>query len=229
MKPPRFYFSLRSPYSWLAYQDLMTQYPDVAERLEWRPFWEPDAESLRMLTEAGGSFPYVAMSRAKALYILQDVRREAARRGLAIAWPVDRAPCGEVSHLAYLVARRHGQGPPFIAAAYRARWVQGRDISDPATIGEIAVELGLDPAELSGAVSDPGTRKEGLHALQAVDADGVFGVPYFLYGRDRYWGIDRLPDFVAAVRAGIESIAAPAGENADPTPGGDQGHAGGCG
>ncbi|MFD3697137.1 hypothetical protein ACFWUZ_13460 [Streptomyces sp. NPDC058646] len=36
-RPPRFYFSLRSPYSWLAYRDLHERHPDVADVLEWRP------------------------------------------------------------------------------------------------------------------------------------------------------------------------------------------------
>src|SRR4030095_2728769 len=47
-RQPVFYFSLRSPYSWLAYRDLLDRYPDVAERVRWEPFWEPD-ESWRQL------------------------------------------------------------------------------------------------------------------------------------------------------------------------------------
>jgi 2-hydroxychromene-2-carboxylate isomerase len=230
-----FYFSFRSPYSWLAYRDLLTQYPDVARAAEWRPFWEPDEESLRLLTEAAGAFPYVDMSRAKALYILEDVRRLAARRGLTIVWPVDRKPCWEVSHLAYLVADRLGTGPQFIAAVYRARWEQGRDISDPTTIAAIATGLGLDPRALSTAGDDPRVRREGLLALQAIDADGVFGVPFFIRGRDRYWGVDRLPDFVAAVRA-TRPTAEPENPHVQTEPArlgtvrsADLGHAGGCG
>ena len=182
-------------------------------------------------TEADGAFPYVDMSRAKALYILQDVRRLAADRGLKITWPVDRAPCWEVAHLAYLVAREHDAGPRFIASVYRARWEEGRDISDRATIAAIGANLGLDPVALATAADDPAVRRNGLRALQAIDTDGVFGVPFFIQGRDKYWGLDRLPEFVAAVRgdalaiAGVEPVLAhgPGG------PGGDQGHAGGCG
>jgi 2-hydroxychromene-2-carboxylate isomerase len=232
MSTARFYFSLRSPYSWLAYRDLLSRYPDVARAIEWRPFWEPDEESQRLLAEADGSFPYVEMSRAKSRYILQDVRRLARRRGLTIAWPVDRKPCWEVSHLAYLVARRLGAGERFIAAAYAARWEQGRDISDPATIAAIADDLGLDRLALSRAADDPRVRREGLRALQAIEADGVFGVPFFIKGYEKYWGVDRLPDFVAAVRG--EPVAQ--GETAgplDPVEAGaaaaDLGHAGGCG
>jgi 2-hydroxychromene-2-carboxylate isomerase len=227
----RFYFSLRSPYSWLAYRDLLAHYPDVADALEWRPFWEPDGEFLGLLTEAGGRFPYVPMSRAKALYILQDIRRLASWRGLTVAWPVDREPRWEVSHLPYLVAERYGKGREFIAAVYRARWEQGRDISDPDTIVAIGSELGLDPSELATAEQDATVRDAALGALRAIDVDGVFGVPFFVVGREKFWGLDRLPDVVEAVREG-RSAPQPVPDDVAPEPGaaaGDQGHAGGCG
>ncbi|MDG4831712.1 DsbA family protein [Solwaraspora sp. WMMD1047] len=241
MSDARFYFSLRSPYSWLAYQDLMTHYPDVVRRVEWRPFWEPDEESQRLLAEADGSFPYVDMSRAKARYILADVRRLARARGLTIVWPVDRKPCWEVCHLAYLEAHRHGAGQRFIASAYAARWERGRDITDPAVVADIAADLGLDPVALSTAVDDPRVRQEGLRALQAIDNDGVFGVPFFIKGRQKYWGVDRLPDFVAEVRGEPPGQAHQTGRATTPDrppapldgaglgPAADQGHAGGCG
>lgn len=237
--PPRFYFSLRSPYSWLAYRDLLATHPALAETLEWRPFWEPDERSREMLVAAGADFPYVDMSRAKSLYVLEDVRRLARRRGLPIVWPVDRQPVWEVAHLAYLVAARHGQGSAFVARVYRARWEEGRDISDRYTIATIAGDLGLDPDETANALDDPEVRMEGLKALLDVCADGVFGVPFFVHRRERFWGVDRLPDFVSAASGDprpTDRARNPDGvpDPATAGPGGpglaaDQGHAGGCG
>ncbi|WP_067464466.1 2-hydroxychromene-2-carboxylate isomerase [Actinomadura macra] len=235
-RPPRFYFNLRSPYSWLAYRDLLDQYPDVAAQVEWAPFWEPDETSLKLLAEAGGEFPFTPMSKAKHLYILQDVRRLAAGRGLAIAWPVDREPWWEVPHLAYLVAHRHGRGSEFIALAYRARWEEGRDICDPATVAGIGTELGLDAAEPAKAVDDPRVRAEGARALMEVYRDGVFGVPYFVNGFERFWGVDRLAAFAASVRPGTAGDGAALAEGGTALAEGgavstlvDDGHAGGCG
>lgn len=223
----RFYFSLRSPYSWLAHLDLTRLYPDVAESVQWRPFWEPDEDLLGRLTE---SFPYVDMSRAKSLYILQDVRRLARRRGLEVTWPVDRVPRWEVAHLGYLVAERAGAGRAFLAAVYRARWQLGHNISDPEVIAAIGAEIGVDAEALRCAADDPDLRKEGLEALRALVRDGVFGVPFFVCGREKFWGIDRLADFAAMVREKS------GGQNADdvtlvpqPALAADQGHAGGCG
>jgi 2-hydroxychromene-2-carboxylate isomerase len=238
----RYYFSFRSPYSWLAHRELMTRHPAVAARLDWYPFWEPDERSRRDLAAANGRFVYADMSREKHFYILQDVRRLCGERGLSITWPVDRAPHWEVPHLAYLVAARRGAGVAFTAAVYRARWEEGRDICDRTTIGEIAGGLGLDPAEAAGAADDEELRREGVAVLLRIHRDGVFGVPFFVDRYARFWGLDRLETFVAHLTAGVPReapatapgadggpAAVAAGPGVDGGPGADGGHAGGCG
>jgi 2-hydroxychromene-2-carboxylate isomerase len=218
---PKFYFSLRSPYSWLALHDLKQAHvPD----LRWHPFWEPDEQSTAMLTEVGETFPYTPMSRAKHLYVLQDVARLATARDLRITWPVDIAPVWEVPHLGYLVAERDGLGAEYVELVCQARWQQGRDICDRATVAQIAAELGLDPVEVASAADSAELRRAGLTELVRVCREQVFGVPYFRRGRQRYWGLDRLPDFLAAVET--EQQLTPAGVA---TARFDEGHAGGCG
>lgn len=226
---PRFYFSLRSPYSWLAYHDLLSRYADVAAMVDWRPFWEPDERSERLLGEAGGRFIYSPMSREKHLYILQDVHRLAAARELELTWPIDRHPCWEVPHLAYLAARGHGLGVQFIDVAYRARWQQGRDICDRGIMGELAEQLGLDPHEAIGAVDDPELRRQGTLALLDIYQDDVFGVPFFVHHRNKYWGVDRLAPFVLAVRAATPPELAVTPAVTASVNSSDPGHAGGCG
>ncbi|MFF8945453.1 2-hydroxychromene-2-carboxylate isomerase [Streptomyces sp. NPDC014864] len=200
---PRWYFSFRSPYSWMAYRDLLDRYPDVAGQIEWLPFWEPDQPALDELERSNVRLPYVAMSREKHLYILQDVRRLARARELEMVWPVDTAPRWEVSHLAYLAAERLGAGPEFIAATYRARWELGEDISDPRTMARIGRDIGVDPGALESAHDDPAVREKGLQALNSLHRDGVFGVPFFIVGFDKFWGVDRLPQFAESVRAKV--------------------------
>ncbi|MGW3957061.1 DsbA family protein [Streptomyces sp. NPDC004752] len=200
---PRWYFSFRSPYSWMAYRDLMKHYPDVAEAIEWLPFWEPDQQAVAELERDRVRLPYVPMSKEKHLYILQDVRRLARARDLDMVWPVDTAPHWEVAHLAYLAAQRRGAGWGFIDAAYRRRWELGEDISDPATMASIGEEIGVDPRALADAHRDPGIREQGMAALNSLHRDGVFGVPFFIVGFEKYWGVDRLSDFVETARAKI--------------------------
>ncbi|MFF3291877.1 2-hydroxychromene-2-carboxylate isomerase [Streptomyces sp. NPDC003023] len=200
---PRWYFSFRSPYSWMAYRDLTGTYPDVAEHIEWLPFWEPDEAAQDELERNNVRLPYVPMSKEKHLYILQDVRRLARARELEMVWPVDPAPRWEVSHLGYLAAAEAGAGPRFIEETYRYRWELGEDISDPDIVGRIGKEIGLDACVTAEAHLDPVIREKGLRALNSLHRDGVFGVPFFIDGFDKYWGVDRLPGFVDAVRARI--------------------------
>ena len=60
--------------------------------------------------------------------------------------------------MAYLAAERLGWGEDFFWAAYRARWEEGRNICDAATLVGIARALDLDEALLTGAVADPEIR-----------------------------------------------------------------------
>lgn len=231
-KTPRFYFSLRSPYSWLAYQELTERHPELVDALEWVPFFEPDAESSRMLEERGGRFPYSEMSRAKNMYVLQDIGRIAKSRDITVNWPVDKAPVWEVPHLGYLIAAREGRGHDYIAAVYRARFGEGRNICDPAVIADIGTGLGIDPGVISTAKDDPELRARGVDILMDVCKDGVFGVPFFVHGFTRYWGLDRLDAFVEHMRSKV----LPAASLPEPVNGAvgigrsaDDGHAGGCG
>jgi len=227
-KRTKFYFSLRSPYSWLAYRDLFEHYTDVVDQLEWIPFWEPDKITAALLAGQDVELPYADMSRAKNLYILQDVGRIAKARNIALSWPIDRDPVWEIPHLGYLVARSAGRGRDYIALVYRARWEDGRDICDRSTIGDIGAELGLSRTEMANASDSDDLRAEGVRILRDVRDDGVFGVPFFLHGRSRFWGVDRLPQFVAQLREAQPPVAVPA-PGSGTGPSFDDGHAGGCG
>ncbi len=225
---PTFYFSLRSPYSWLAWHDLKVAYPKLLARQRLVPFWEPDAANQEALGTSGDAFLYTAMSKEKHLYILTDVKRLAARRGMVPTWPTDKAPRWEVPHLAWIVAAAHGQGQAFIERVIAARWRQGQDICDPEVIAGIGADLGLNAALLHGAHADPGLRETGLLHLKTCIRDGVFGVPFFAIGREKFWGIDRLPDFIGAV-AQASAAQVPV-ETASGQPNRAlMDHAGGCG
>ncbi|GAA2455442.1 2-hydroxychromene-2-carboxylate isomerase [Streptomyces mauvecolor] len=230
-KTPRFYFSLRSPYSWLAYRELMSRHRDLVGRLEWLPFFEPDPESSRELAERGGQFPYSEMSREKNRYVLQDVGRLTKARGITVTWPVDRAPVWEVPHLGYLVAEEHGLGHEYITAVYEARFGAGLNICDREVIGDIGEKLGIDRGLIADASDDADLRAEGVRILLEVCKDGVFGVPFFVHGYTRFWGLDRLDDFIAH----LGSRKAPALTLVEPSTAVALGrsvedaHAGGCG
>jgi len=207
---PRLFFSFRSPFSWLLVHQLRRRLPEGWRDVTFIPYWEPDAATERALGERGARIQYAPMSRAKHLYILQDTKRLAARQGLRIAWPVDRRPWWEPSHLGWLMARRLGREAQFYDQVSAARWERGEDISDPAVVRDVAGRAGLDGELIAGAVDDPAIRAEGVQCLVDAYEDDIFGVPYLRLGWHRFWGLDRLDDFLAQYRPA--ELAADGGE-----------------
>ena len=197
---PRLYFSFRSPFSWLAVERLRRVRPDACELLEMIPFWEPDARTASDLAERGAVLHYVPMSTVKHRYILQDTKRLARRLGLRIAWPVDKDAWWEIPHLGWLQARRLGRALPFYQAVVESRWQRGENIYDPTVIRRLAESVGLDGGAIADALDDPAVRAEGVDCLAKAYEDDIFGVPYFRVGWDRFWGFDRVDDFLEAIQ-----------------------------
>ncbi len=207
-RSPRFYFAFRSPYSWIAARLLEERIPSAPEMIEYLPYWEPDDTLFGLLRQRGGDHLYAPMSRQKHLYILQDIKRLAAKLGYPLAWPVDKEPWWERPHLAYLKARHLGKGGEFFWAVYRARWERGEDICAEPTLRQLAVEADLDPDLLTSAPQDPEIRLEGIEALYQAYEEGVFGVPFFKLGYEKFWGVDRLEEFVSRLEGSLAKEAA---------------------
>lgn len=227
-RPPRLYFSFRSPYSWMSVHRLRATVPDLFERFELFPYWDPDPLTERALAERGAELPYQQMSKAKHRYVLGDTKRLATRLGLAMAWPIDRDPWWELPHLAWIAARRAGCARGCYDALVAARWTKGLNICEPDVFLGVLDEAGLDGAALLAATERDDVRTEAIDCLVAAYDDDVFGVPYLRLGRQRYWGFDRLELFLADLRAEREpaETAVPAGI---PMGAYDSDTAGGCG
>ncbi|MGP3947293.1 2-hydroxychromene-2-carboxylate isomerase [Streptomyces sp. 7N604] len=228
------YFSLRSPFSWMAVRRLEERLPHAQELIEYIPFSEPDAHSRAELEARGGEFHYVAMSKAKHLYILSDTKRLAAKFGYDMKWPVDKGDeWWDLPHLAWFKARELGVQRAYYAAVMAARWERGEDICERARLRRICDEAGLDGATLVAAPEEPHIRELGVQALMRIYEDDVFGVPYFKAGRHRFWGLDRLEGFLTALGDTGGGPAHPVAGIPQPvldrTGSMDQDTAGGCG
>jgi 2-hydroxychromene-2-carboxylate isomerase len=208
-RPPRLFFSFRSPFSWLLIERMGRVAPGAIEQIELVPYWEPDEATAAALARRGAAIHYAQMSKAKHLYILQDVKRLATDLGLAVAWPVDVDAWWEPSHLGWLAARRAGRERAFYDALVAARWQRGEDISRLETVAAAAEQAGCDGDAIVAAVDDPEIRAAGVQCLEQADQDDIFGVPYLIAGWRRFWGYDRLDAFLAA--AGLADPGAGAG------------------
>ncbi len=208
---PRLYFCIRSPYTWLSLRQLALVVPDMYEHIDFIPYWEPDPKTYQGLKDVGAEFLYAPMTKAKHLYLLYDTKRIAQRFGISMVWPVDIDPEWDIPHFAWCRANRDGLGPAFLAEAMAARWERGENVCDRAVIRDLARRIGADEDSLADATDDPDIRAEAVGHLVRAYEDDVFGIPYFFAGRQRFWGFDRLEEFLNAF---LPTIGRPA-----PTPG----------
>jgi 2-hydroxychromene-2-carboxylate isomerase len=92
---------------------------------------------------------------------------------------------------AALVAKDQGRFREYHYPAFRARWADARDISDPEVVRELLAGAGLDgEAALERAQSDELRERLDAESRAAIER-GVFGVPTLFVGDEMFWGNDR--------------------------------------
>lgn len=188
-KPIEFHFDFSSPYSYLASE----QIESVAARHERTVDYKPLL--LGAVFKASGGAPLTEQYGPKATYAKRDFERSARYAGVAYRQP-SRFPIGSVAakrSVVWLQQHRPELVAPFIHAVYRAFFVDDRDISDATVVGEIAREIGIDPAELAMGTQQPEV-KDRLRALvdHAIQT-GIFGAPTIIVDGELFWGNDRIP------------------------------------
>jgi 2-hydroxychromene-2-carboxylate isomerase len=78
---------------------------------------------------------------------------------------------------------------------YKAMWVDGRNMNEPAEVGRALHEAGFDPQTVLALSQDPEVKERLKTETRQAVARGVFGAPTFFVGDQMFWGQDRM-DFV---------------------------------
>lgn len=178
----RTWFSLRSPYSYLGLHKALKAGLPLHLVATW-PTGEVRATS----------------TPERMNYLIEDCLRLFAEERIPFAPPVEVTSWIR-PHAAFHVAAQAGKGEAFALRAYKARWSESRDLGAPETIRSIADEVGVDGEAAMSAMDDRAVH----HALWAIrrefEADQVIGVPFFVYGGQRFWGQDRIDALINHVR-----------------------------
>ena len=177
----QFYFSFRSPYSWLAMYRISLICNKLPVEIQLTPVFPPRDKENFMLSD-----------QKKVKYIVKDIYRMASAYGLDIKWPKPFDTDWLAVHVAYIYAAEQGKGIPFCLAVYHARFVEGKDVGDEMVMREASLACGLDADTLINVQSKREYKRKLLKDMVSAGDEGVFGVPYFLYGDSAYWGNDRL-------------------------------------
>lgn len=190
VKPLDFYFSFRSPYSYLAADRVFK----LAELYKIPVNVKP---VMPMVTRG------IPLSKAKRLYILKDARREAEKFNLPFGKICD--PLGEgIEHCMglFLYAKTQGKEKEFVVSAAEGIWAEGLDVNRPSHLKKIVERAELDWQQAQPWLGNKDWQAQVEKHASELAALGLWGVPVFRYGHLRVWGQDRLWALEQAVLAG---------------------------
>jgi predicted DsbA family dithiol-disulfide isomerase len=176
-------FDFVCPWCYLGVQRLaflLARRQDLAIERIWRPFLlNPDMPRAGMSRADYMIRKFGAEDRARRLY--SSIAEIGAAEGIAFNFPgIRRTPNSVDAHRLVRYAAGLGAADQLVDAIFRAHFVDGGDIGNPALLVGLAAGQGLDPQAVEEFLaSNEGTEHvhaENLHAHRL----GINGVPCFL-------------------------------------------------
>lgn len=192
MTPPveciEFYFDFSSPYGYLASEKIDDLAARFGRKVKWRPIL------LGVVFKQTGAAPLTLVP-LKGEYSLHDFSRSA--RFLDVPYKHPETFPLNTMHAARAYYWLHEQdcarARAFAHSVYRACFAEGRDISQPDVVLELAARQGADRATLSAALNSQALKERLKAECDAALGKGVFGSPYIIVDGEPFFGADRLP------------------------------------
>jgi len=198
----RFYFDYKSPFSFLAKDQVYAMERDYKESV--RFIWLPYAFSVE------GSFGLpehrTDLLRRKVRYAYKDARRFANERGIVIYGP-QRVYDSTTALIGGIFAQLHDQkksssfqytsssnAPSFkkyTDTVFERFFKRQLEIEDADEISKILVECGVDVGDFKNYVEKEGHQRVA-EIISLADKDEVFGVPSFIVEGELFFGNDRI-------------------------------------
>lgn len=179
------YFSFRSPYSYLSGPRGFA----LADRYD----VEVRFRGVIPMAMRGQSVP-----RAKQVHTLRDAKREAVRLGMPFGRIHD--PLGDGARRCLIVAEHAAERSrvrEFVLGASRAIWAEAVDVASDDGLRAVCEAAGLDWETCRRSLADPVLRARVEANTEALAALGHWGVPLFDLGGELFWGQDRIEDLEA--------------------------------
>ena len=179
-----FYFDVRSPYSYLAWEPVLDLPNAFAVSVEALPYTVALADAF------GTPETRDAREVRKIKYTYMDVRRFANERGLIIRGTV-KIWDTRIAHAAYLYARQSGHQRALYDRLLPKFWNREVDIENVDNFIALLGEVGAEPASFRDYLD---SRADGELAAIVREADerGLFGVPTCIFNGELFWGADRV-------------------------------------
>ncbi len=179
LPPLEFFYSFRSPYSYLAISRMFAIADAFGVELKIRPV-------LPMVMRG------LPVPKAKLRYILLDASREARRLGIDFGNAVD--PLGKgierlLATLRYAASQKRER--ECLLAGGRAVWAKGIDVASDVGLRKVTARAGLFWPDVCAALEDDSWRRDAENNRADMMASGSWGVPTLRIGDWVCWGQDR--------------------------------------
>ena len=176
----KMYSDFKSPYAYLAFDPGMALPQRFNVSVRWIPF------QLRVKGKGERS----TYSEYKVKYSYMDARRWAKARGLWIRGPLkiyDTTPAA----IGGLFAHKHGRLLDYGRAAFKQFFLREFEADLPEAVAQLLSSIGLLERDYLEYL--PGEGREAYERCQQeAAADHVFGVPFFIFRGEPFWGHDRI-------------------------------------
>ncbi len=190
-KTIEFYYDYSSPFGYLASERI----EDLASRHDHKVVWHPVL--LGAIFKVSNQVPLTEVP-LKGEYSMRDFARSAREHNIAYTHP-DPFPIGAVAACRATLwlrdntdASLSSRTTDFVHAVFRAFYVEGRDITDVAVLGELASQLNIDTEKMTAALSEQSVKDALRLEVESAIAHGIFGAPYMIVDNEPFWGNDRL-------------------------------------
>ena len=187
--PIEFYFDFSSPYGYLAGERIDAIAARHGRDVTWRPYL------MGVAMKVSGSSPVVNRPMLGE-YSRRDMQRSARRLQVPFRFP-EPFPIATIAacRAVYWMERADADGAkPLAKALYRAYFADGRNISEPDVVADVAAESGADRDLLLAGIQEPAIKDRLKEVTNDAVERGIFGSPFFMVGDEPFWGHDRMDE-----------------------------------
>ncbi len=159
--------------------------PDIAAEISWRPFQlNPDMPPDGMPRQDYLSSKFGGAPHAQRIY--QSASEAGSSVGIPFAFErVQRTPNTQDAHRLVRRAERAGRADALVEALFRAYFIDGVDLGDPARLLELAARAGLERAGTRRFLAGEDGLADMLAEDRAARRIGINAVPCFIF-EERY-------------------------------------------
>jgi 2-hydroxychromene-2-carboxylate isomerase len=188
-----YYFAPQSPWCYLGHQRMVELTKKYAVKIDVKPV------DLGKVFSVSGGLPLAKRSPQRQSYRLLEMQRWSDALQLPMYVQPTFFPVGGDAAALMIIAAQLAHGSDaaltLAGAIMRAVWAEQKNIADAATLAGIAFDCEMDGNGMLKSSETASVRAEYDRFTNAMIAANGFGVPWFVFQGESYWGQDRL-DFL---------------------------------